>query len=211
MCIIDMRGVSTMSMVVGICSTNFCSFIADTRRIGYNEDDKPFCKDDHTSKIFKVNDRVLFGVAGRFRTNETLTAPIDLFVDKSAISLRTAYKAVVEYIEERRGGIYLPRNYLIGGKDNKGGYCIYEVHYDGLGEMSTKLRIPEPPQSNFGISCCIPNGVVCYKKLILNLLDSSVLNAKDHKDMVKRVSDVICKVADHDTSVNKNIEVLTVI
>ena len=70
--------------------------------------------------------------------------------------------------------------------------------------------MPEPPQSNFGISCCIPNGVVGYKKLILNLLDSSVLNAKGHKDMVKRVSDVICKVADHDASVNKNIEVLTV-
>ena len=210
MCIIDMRGVSTMSMVVGVCSTNFCSLIADTRRIGYTEDDKPFCKDDHTSKIFKINDRVLFGAAGRFRTNETLTAPIDPFVDKSAISLRTAYKAVVEYIEKHRSEIYLPRNYLVGGKDNKGRYCVYEVHYDGLGEITTTLRMPEPPQSNFGISCCIPNGVVGYKKLIMNLLNNSVLNAKDHKDMIERVSDVIYKVADHDASVNKNIEVLTI-
>ena len=92
MCVRINDGVlQSMSVVIGICGTNFCTFWADGRRVvsdpetatGYRVDG-----DDHYQKIFKLNDRVLFGASGVFLMGEDLRDPVNTIADLSNASVK---------------------------------------------------------------------------------------------------------------------------
>lgn len=215
MIIIDPKDVFSMSTVIGICGTNFCSLIADTRKTEYitRSDGSTYSKpeNDDTSKILKVNDRVLFGIAGMFFRWDEVTAPIDSFVDKSVISVRYLYKATIEHLKQNWRALSLTRNYLIAGKDHSGRFLIYEIHYDGYNrKLETMLRSPEPPTSNFGISCCFPRGVLDRKDEFSQKVSDCVRSSSRHDEMLEKVAAVIREIADIDDTVGKKVETLSV-
>lgn len=76
--IINTKEMFCVSIVVGVCGTNFCSLISDGRKINpVAEDDNKFrILDESFPKVFKVNKRVLLGATGIFPVDEKITDPI---------------------------------------------------------------------------------------------------------------------------------------
>ena len=200
-----------MSVVIGICGLNFCTFIADTRMISFEEADKYKIDNDKTHKIFKINERVLLGCSGQFIAGESLIAPIDPYVDKGALSVRTVLKAVTHYLDNNCQHVPYKRNYLIGGKDNDGKFCIYEVHFTGLGQYTTTLKKVELPICNAATSCLFPSSIGNRAQEFSNKVTNCVLTAKNSQDLIHKLEDVIIQISDIDNSVGKNTEYLWVV
>lgn len=199
-----------MSMVVGVCSTNFCSLIADGRRVTVDGSGNMKIAEEKFQKIFKVNDRVMLGATGWFQSGENLLSPIKDYCDPSAITMRMAKKAVLEYIERNQARITTTRNYILGGKDNKGRYCLYEIHVDGdTHSVEVEERIPSPPY-NFGVSCALPQKLAERKQEFLDLIGSCITSCKTHEEMKEKLAAVIREVSDLDDTVGKEIACLTV-
>ena len=209
-CMIDDGELNRMSAIIGICGENFCSFIADTRLIAnFAEDHKTIS--DTTQKIFKINECVLFGMTGLFRAGEKVLAPFDIYQDHSVITLRMAYKAVIDYIEKNKYEMLPPRNYLIGGKDNKGKFCIYEAQVNfNTYEAEAILRIPEPPTTNYGISCSLPPKLCSRSDEFVGMVGNCVTSSNTHGEMIEKVSGVIGKIAELDDTVGGNVSALSV-
>ena len=87
-----------MSVVIGICGINFCSLIADGRLV---VGDYPNIQVVHEKvmKVYKINESLLLGGAGRFRSDEEITTPLDVFGDKTQITMNAALSAVIDHIE----------------------------------------------------------------------------------------------------------------
>lgn len=209
-CIIRDGSVIHMSAVIGICGENFCSLIADERKtvnqgMGYR------VVDDDFQKIFKINNRVLLGVSGLFGIEEKLTAPLDVYRDTRELSLRSVYKAVMSYLDRYRYQIHMPRNYLVGGKDNKGRFCIYEVHFNvETQEAETVMRMPEPPNSNYAVSCALPHELARETETVLAEISDRITDSKRHDEMIEKVSDLILDLSELNGSIGKNVCSLTV-
>ena len=195
-CMIDDGELNRMSAIIGICGENFCSFIADTRLTAYFKKGHKTAN-DKTQKIFKINKCVLFGMTGVFWKNEKILAPLDIYPDHSVVTLRMAYKAVIEYIEGEKYEMPPMRNYMIGGKDSKGKFCIYEVQVNfKTYEIETTLRIPEPPNTNYGISCGLPSKLHGREDELVDMVGKCILSSKTHGETIKKVSGVIGKIAE---------------
>jgi len=209
-CMIDDGALNRLSAIIGICGENFCSFIADTRlTANFGEDHKTIS--DTNQKIFKINERVLFGMTGLFWKDERILAPLNIYPDHSVITLRMAYKAVIDYIEKNKYEMLPPRNYLIGGKDNKGKFCIYEAQVNfKTYEAETILRIPEPPATNFGISCSLPPKLCSRSDEFVGIVENCITNSKTHREMIRKVSGVIGKIAELDDTVGGSVSALSV-
>ncbi len=202
--------VMNMSAVIGICGENFCSFVADKRKT-LNQGLKYHIADDDFRKIYKINDRILIAGTGLFDIEEEITSPLDVYPNKSGLTLRLVYKAVVSYIERRKYDIKFPRNYLIGGKDNKGKFCICEVHFNvETCEVETTLRMPNPPESNFALSLAIPNRLKNMHDDVLEMVSDCITSSTTHSEMIQKVSDVIEDLSVLDDTIGKNTYSLTV-
>jgi len=209
-CKIDDGELNRMSTIIGICGENFCSFIADTRLTAYCEEGI-IADNDTTEKIFKINERVLFGMTGVFWKDEKILAPLNIYPDHSVITLRMAYKAVIDYIEREKYEMLPMRNYMIGGKNNKGKFCIYEVQVNfKTYEAETTLRIPEPPTTNYGISCSLPPKLCSRSDEFVGMVGNCVTSSNTHGEMIEKVSGVIGKIAESDDTVGGSVSALSV-
>ena len=210
LCEITDGELNRMSAIIGICGENFCSFVADTR-LTHNSGDEYIVANDTTQKIFKVNDHVLFGMTGLFRTGEEILVPLDIYPEKDVVTLRMAYKAVLGYLEKNKYKIPLMRSYLIGGKDNKGRFCIYEVHMNfETYKAETVLRMPEPPVTSYGIFCAIPPELHDRKNEFLDMAGDCITSSGELGEMLQKVAGVIGKIADADGTVGRTITALSV-
>lgn len=208
--ILNTGELKSMSAIIGVCGTNFCSFIADGRMVR-NSKDGVTPVSDNIQKIFKINDRVLFGATGWFEQHEEITSPLDVYPNKSVITLRMAYKAVLEYIEQHKYAMPQTRNYLVGGKDNKGQFCIYEVHVNfETFKAETALRAPVPPEYNFAISCALPPKLASRVDEFTSMVGSCIRSCSYHQDMLQKVAGVIRKISEMDDTVGTNIMTLSV-
>lgn len=213
MCYIINDGViQYMSTVIGVCGTNFCTFCADSRRVAYSSGGIEIV-DDSTQKIFKLNDRVLFGAMGIFTLSENYLDPFNVYPNKSVITVRMAYKAVVDYINRNMNSIYgcLFRNYFVGGKDNKGNFCIYEIHLNPeTHEAETTLRMPQPPMYNFSISCGVPFSLQAQKEKYMDLVGVAVTSGRTHWDMLHGIRNIINEIAKNDITVGGEMQTVSV-
>ena len=211
-CIIDNGVIMYMSTVIGICGTNFCSLCADSRKVT-NDKNTVKVVNNTTQKVFKINDRVLFGATGVFKSTENLLDPLKVYPDKSVITVRTAYKAVIDYINRNKSIIdwcYF-RNYMVGGKDNKGRFCIYEIHFNpDTGEVDTTLRMPSPPMFNFSISCALPLNLQGEEQEYINKVGNAISSSNTHGEMLNGIKDVIKEISKKDITVGGEMQVVSI-
>lgn len=194
-----------MSVVIGICGTNFCSLIADGRLV---IGDYPNIQivSEKVMKVYKINDQVLIGGAGWFLGNEEITTPLDIYPDKGNITLVAAVDSVVKYIEKRKHIITANRNYLVGGKDEAGRFAICDIQYDAvLHKTSVNQRIPQAPQHNFAVVCCFPPKINERYAEFFKKVSDCVTTSRDYREMVNKVVRVINEIAQVDDSVNSNV------
>ncbi len=211
-CIIDDGVMQYMSTVIGVCGTNFCTFCADSRRVTYKSNGIEVVNDT-TQKIFKLNDRVLFGAMGIFTDVENFLDPFNVYPDKSVITVRMAYKAVVDYLNRNMNSICgcMFRNYFVGGKDNKGKFCIYEIHLNTeTREIETTLRMPEPPIYNFSVSCGVPFSLQAQKQDFIDSVSNVVPSSTTHADMLNGIRNIIQEIAQNDITVGGEMQTVSV-
>lgn len=211
-CIIDNGVIQYMSTVIGVCGTNFCTFCADSRRVAYKSGDIEIV-DNSTQKIFKLNDRVLFGAMGIITASENYLDPFNVYPDKSIITVRMAYRAVVDYINRNMNSISgcKYRNYFVGGKDNKGNFCIYEIHLKAEAkEIETTLRMPKPPVYNFSVSCGVPFSLQAQKQNFIDIIGNTIASSTTHADMLSGIRNIINKIAKMDITVGGEMQTFSV-
>lgn len=204
--------INYMSAVIGVCGTNFCTLCSDSRKVA-NGKNKWEVASDSMQKIFKLNDRVLVGATGIFDAEESLLAPFEEYNDVSAMTLRVAYKAVIAYIEQKKSRMLdiAARNYLVGGKDNMGQFCIYEINYNPVGKHTTTvLRKPDPPQFNFAVSCSLPYSLTDDTQECIEAVAYVLNRSRTHGEMVSGVGNIIRKIAEMDETVGGEVQSVSV-
>ena len=201
-----------VSAIIGVCGVNFCSFLADTRRT-YNSH---FCykiNDETTSKILKLNDRVLYGMTGLYDTEkETITSAIDEMGELVSATPEDVLASVLSYLDKHKYEIPRMRNYLVGGKEKSGKFVMFEVHmnFDTYKPEVTK-RAPVADQSNYGVSLLLPPKAIQYAEAIMAEVERAITSSTKHDEMLQKAATVIGHIADIDETVNKTIEAVSVI
>ena len=208
---ISTEGLRHMSMIVAISGVNFCSFIADTRLVKYDNSLEPEIVSNSFQKIVKVNDKVLFGMAGFFPQGETITAPLGVYPNKEIITLRMAKKAVLDYLENHKSAILANRFYLVGGKDNEGKFGTYEISVNA-NDLSVHCvyREPSPPQFNFALSTVFPPSYCAYREIREAQISNAIAHSTRHDEMLNRIGEIIKDVSRQDFTVGNRISYLTV-
>lgn len=205
MCVRINDGVlQSMSVVIGICGTNFCTFWADGRRVvsdpetatGYRVDG-----DDHYQKIFKLNDRVLFGATGVFLMSEDLCDPVNTIADLSNASAKMVKNAVVDYLKTKHDP-ELIRNYLVGGKERNGAFVIYEIAWDTAQRKALVVeRRLKQSRGGYAISMSLPIGEKQLAQKALSAAQAMVQQASDHEDLKHKMASVIYSISRFDDTV----------
>ena len=93
-----------MSAIIAVCGNNFCSFIADTRRV-VSSGDRFLFGDDDTQKIFKLNSNVLYGMTGLYDTHSSILAAVSAIQDLSHACVDDVKDCVLDYIEAHKYAI----------------------------------------------------------------------------------------------------------
>lgn len=202
-----------MSVVIGICGTNFCTFWADGRRVvsdsetttGYRVD-----ADDHYQKIFKLNDRVLFGAAGVFLMGEYLLDAVSGIADMSNASVKMVKNAVVDYLKTKHDP-ELIRNYLVGGKERNGAFVIYEITWDTAQRKALVVeRRLKQSRGGYAISMSLPIGEKQLAQKALSAAQAMVQQASDHEDLEHKITSVIYSISRLDDTVGPEAMSLTI-
>lgn len=205
------KGLKSVSMIIAVCGTYFCSFVADKRRVRWDKVHEPEVDSDNFHKIVKVNDKVILGMTGLFYPGETLVAPLDVYPNKEGITLRQAEKATVDYFERVVGDISESRFYFIGGKDNKGNFGIYQIYFDrASGKIVSNYLTSEPPANNFVMSVALPPSYRFQKEIREAQVAHAIRNSSRHDELLDSLGNIIKDVSEQDTTVGKKIEYLSV-
>lgn len=214
MCVRINDGVlQSMSVVVGVCGTNFCTFWADGRRV-VNDSESPsgyrVDGDDHYQKIFKLNDRVLFGATGVFLMSEDLCDPVNTIADLSNASAKMVKNAVVDYLKTKHDP-ELIRNYLVGGKERNGAFVIYEIAWDTAQRKALVVeRRLKQSRGGYAISMSLPIGEKQLAQKALSAAQAMVQQASDHEDLEHKITSVIYSISRLDDTVGPEAMSLTI-
>lgn len=206
MCDIVNDGVlNCMSVIIGICGVNFCTFWADMRQVSYRPDGTFDVANDHTQKIFKLNDRVLFGAAGKFMGDEYILAPTHAIPNLERASVKIVKTSVVDYLKKQNKlyGNLTVRNYLIGGKQNNGTFIIYNVHWNSdTKKVEVSEYVPHPPTSAFALSMALPNCDSQYISMCESFASDCIHNATTVRQLDAGISNLIRKISATDRTVS---------
>lgn len=193
-----LRGLVSMSMIICLCGLNFCSMVSDGRKIDM-ADGSVLSEDE--KKIFKLNDRVLFGAAGIFRGDEKILDAVSSVPNLATASAKIIKNAVLSYLKENRES--LPRrSYIIGEKVKDGDSRIYEITFDpAIKKPQVVLREPNRI-NNFALSVAVPPGL--NEQVILRDVGQMVTRCVQHKQAMDVMQAAIVKASKLDESVNSN-------
>ncbi len=199
-----------VSAVICVCGTNFCTLWGDTRRTINIGTDLVF-ENDTTEKVFKLNSRVVYGVTGLFKKDETVLTPVASIKNMETASLKDVKNAVLSYLETRKDGeMGLPANFVIGGKDSSGVFCVYEIHFNiETREVEVTARRPTIFK-NFATSVLLPHKAAGFLDYYFEQLGNAVNTCRTHKELLQRVSRIAASIADLDDTVNRKITSVTV-
>lgn len=118
-----------MSVVISICGSNFAMIGADRRQVNLksNGDVLGVVSDDF-HKVFRLTDNILFGCSGMYNLDEDLLDPFKVLTHPKLMTMRTAAKAVIQYVDGLPvGARTLCRHYTLCGRDNKGRFCVCTI------------------------------------------------------------------------------------
>ena len=123
-----------------------------------------------------------------------------VYSEKSVITVRMAYKAFIDFINRNvnaiRGRLF--KNYFVGGKENKGHFCIYLIH------LHTEAgKMPKPLNYNFSISYGAPFSLPTQKQKYIDLASDVVTSSSTHSDMLNGIRNVIMDLASIDMTVGR--------
>ena len=203
-----------MSAIIAICGSNFCSFIADTRRVVSSGDRFVFA-DDSTQKIFKLNDHVLYGMTGLYDVHSSVLDAVSAMQDLSCACVDEVKECVLHYIEAHQHGI-IKRNYLVGGKMPDGTFRVYEIRFDPKTKRAdVEVRAPlsnvlANGKSTFGISLCLPDKAAGHKNFYMSKVEDAILSSHTHSEMLQKAAGVIGLISKVDDSVGQNVMALSV-
>lgn len=192
-----------MSMIVGVCGTNFCTFISDGRLVAFQGTKRSSVLSDDFRKIMKVNPRVILGVTGFLAQESKIDDALSALPDPEHASVKIVRNAVCSHIKMHTDTLP-PCNYLIGGKQNDGSFLIYELQFSADTRKITEVIRRPTPQQNFAISLALPMGTGNQAQM-LHDIGQLVTGVRTHEEMVRYVGGVIQVVADHDSTVGKTI------
>ena len=197
-----------MSVVIGVCSTNFCLFAADTRRVTARGDSLVF-DNDSTQKIFKINQNVLFGATGLFGASEALLDPLAMFPSPDMITVSNAQNATSDYTRHCLSKLSV-RNYLIGGKEDSGEFSIRYLHYNGENRnIDIQVFKPTPPYA-YAFVCALPADLNAESIQYQNLVGQLINRCTTIPTLVEGLAQIIRDISDRDSSVGKEVVALLV-
>lgn len=194
---------SVMSVLISVCGTNFCTFVSDGRKVEFDEEEriKGICAENQR-KVFKLNDKLIFGVTGLYRESSNLLDPFKEYPDHSVLTMPLALKALIRYLENRK---YVTsfRNYFLGGKNNKGEFCLYTIKFnEDVANFAPVLY--QPNEGNFNIRISTNLNDFDGNKLIDKHLRNT-MPWKNHEDLVMHMKDIIKEISITDPTVGGNI------
>ena len=210
---------SGLSAVIGICSDNFCSLLADTRRVvssGSAVGSWLAYADDDTQKIFKLNQSVLYGMTGLYRTSQSILDAVASITDMNRASVDDVRDAVLSYLEENKKEMPPKRDYLVGGKMPDGSFRIYEIHMNFetyTPEVTVRAplsRVMTGGKTTFGISCCLPIKAAEHRQFYLNKIEEAIHSSRTHREMLQKAAAVIGLISKCDDSVGQDVTALNV-
>ena len=206
------RTIQGMSVVIGIAGDNFCSFVADGRRVlNTPTDNDPFAysiESDTYQKIFRANSRVLIGGTGFFYSTESILAPMTLIDRPDRASVKVTVQAVKNYLKQHKNQIISPRNYMVGGKKNDGGFCLYKISFD---PTIKKITTEEwnPSNKQYAIAIALPQSLIGQEQHYIDQVYESIQN-RNHDRLIRDATSLIKEIADIDDTVGKNVLDLTI-
>ncbi len=192
------KGLVYMSMVICLCGTNFCSMVSDGRKI--NMADRSILSEEE-KKIFKLNDRVLFGAAGIFCEEEQILDAVSSVQNMETASAKIIKNAVVSYLKKNGESLSL-RSYIIGEKVHDGESRIYEITFDpNVKKPNVVIREPDET-NNFALSIAVPPGL--DEQAVLKDIGNRVTRCVQHNQAMAVLQAAIAKASKYDDSINTN-------
>lgn len=207
------RMCSALSVVIGIAGTNFCTLLADGRQmISHSLEDGQTewsIKSDEFQKVYRLNPRVVIGIAGVFQGEETVLTPLASISDLSAASVRVVCQAYRDFLNRHKMEIFSPRSYIVGGKE-KGGRCVlYHITFDPA-DHSVKVSSYEPQRNGFAVVCALPPSLADKQDYYMDMVKGCITSSHTHEEMAQRVGGVINDIAKVDQWVGGPIFVASV-
>lgn len=199
-------GVST---VIGVCGENFCSLLGDTRRTVNTSGDLYSFHDDNTTKVFKINKNLVYGVTGLIAKTETLLTPLSTIKDLSKATIDDAYNAVLADFEAKKYTMPKARNYIIGGRDLLGHFTLIYIHCN-FDSYKPETRVFKPSANQFGVACALPERLHDKVDEYIDMVEAALLSCHTHGEMLNKVAGIIGKIADIDDTVNHDIQAVNI-
>ena len=196
---------NNMSAIIAACGVKFCAFIADLRVVTFDENDNPKFANDHTQKIFKLNDNILFGATGRFDGSEGFFSPLRCFSNFEGLTITAVCPAVKDYMS---GNMEIlkrnkARTYLIGGKDSRGNYTLRVIKFD---ESNNKIVDDDyTPISAVSTSyvLALPSQAKLQEPKFTLMMEEVIRNATTIQDVADGARAIIREIAKVDSTVSE--------
>lgn len=209
--IIDIARWTKLSAVVMVCGTNFCTFVSDGRCVKFDKNGKIIgIRADDFQKIFKLNEKLIYGTSGQFNLDGDILAPFDEYPDKSVLTMNMAIKCIERHLERCNYGIG-DRTFLLGGKNNKGQFQLNTfVHKSSFSPVEKEVLIPSDGQ--FYVKTAIPPDVNqddIRKLLNKNIYGTSPWSSLD--DLKSHMRDTIIDISKINNSVGGKIMEYTIV
>ena len=114
--------------LVAVCSEDGAVLCADSRMVTVDGCEAVFI--DTCRRIFKVNDKFLYGTAGMFPTDAMMVEPL-VGQDCGKLNVTTAIRVVEDYLLEQKAvGSLRESMYVLAGEDREGKMCVAVVSYN---------------------------------------------------------------------------------
>ena len=199
-------GIYHMSVVVGYCHNNYGMLIADKRLTDYYYN----ILDDNYSKIFKINNNVALGITGSFDESERTKEKFQNFDGSNTLTVDDVNQILVSHIQNLPDSIQKlgNRSYILLGKSYNKHFKMISYRYDpDKHEFEQKILIPTFKNSQ--ICASLPPMDKHLKQKYYDKIVKSVNGVTDECIINNRISDIIKEIADINTTVNKNIQTIS--
>lgn len=183
-----------MSLISFIATDKFISFMSDGRVFDSEKDE---VLSENYKKITKVNDKIIFGIAGTFSASRVLNENLNLFDQQNAKSFADSMFSIL--IKDTVEKVKVPMHVLIGGLDEQG-----KIYYTGFSQDSTELIEIIPKFGNI-YHACNENSLsveITNHKRLGNLIQQNVFQAMKLKGAKATQEKLNAQVSMVDRSVN---------
>lgn len=192
-----------MSAIIAICSCDYCAFIADLRMVNINSNSTITVNSNNIHKIFKLNNKLIFGATGKFENNENILSPLKMYPTYDYLSFEMLDNAIHEYTITSISKIRScgNRRYIFGGVTSDDEFCVKMYSYNAqTGRFCEDVL--KPTSNGVGWRLLIPSKAVTnqdkYTLTIKNAIQTQSINKiiQSAQSVIKEISiidDTVCE------------------